>query len=247
MIYLAQTNASKKMILNKLLIYNPLLMIKRSIIFATTFLMLFLPANCQDYFNVNINIDASSRIGPLNRIWRYFGADEPNYAYMPNGTRLLKDLGSLDPGKVYFRAHNLLTTGKGTYGLKWGSTNAYTEDEDGNPVYYWGIVDSIFDAYIANGVRPYVEIGFMPQALSAKPEPYRHFWNPNLDYSEVYTGWAYPPVDYKKWGDLVYEWVKHSIDRYGRDEVKEWFWETWNEPNIAYWQGSETEFFMLHD
>ncbi len=205
------------------------------------------PVTGQDSFDVNIQVDVSFGLGPVNHIWRYFGADEPNYAYMKNGRKLLGNLGSLRPGEVFFRTHNLLTSGDGSADLKWGSTNAYTEDETGSPVYYWDILDSIFDAYINNGVRPYIEIGFMPQALSVNPEPYRHFWDPSLPYSKVYTGWAYPPDDFKKWGDLVYNWVLHCIDRYGEDEVKQWYWETWNEPNIDYWQGTREEFFKLHD
>ncbi|MEA1887022.1 MAG: beta-xylosidase [Bacteroidota bacterium] len=201
----------------------------------------------QDSFDVNIQVDVSSGLGPVNHIWRYFGADEPNYAYMKNGNKLLGDLGSLSPGEVFFRAHNLLNSGDGSADLKWGSTNAYTEDEEGNPIYYWDILDSIFDTYLKNGITPYVEIGFMPEALSVNPEPYRHYWNPSLPYGKVYTGWAYPPDDYKKWGDLVYNWVLHCIERYGRKEVKQWYWETWNEPNIAYWQGTREEFFKLHD
>ena len=204
-------------------------------------------AQCQDTYEVNIQVDVSSSLGPVNHIWRYFGADEPNYAYMKNGNKLLEDMGLLRPGEVYFRAHNLLTSGDGTADLKWGSTNAYTEDEEGNPVYYWDILDSIFDTYLNNGVRPYVEIGFMPEALSVNPEPYRHFWDPSLPYSKVYTGWACPPDDYKKWGDLVYNWVLHCVDRYGEEEVNQWYWETWNEPNINYWQGTREEFFKLHD
>ncbi len=204
-------------------------------------------AQCQDTYEVNIQVDVSSSLGPVNHIWRYFGADEPNYAYMRNGSKLIGDLGSLRKGEVFFRAHNLLTTGDGKADLKWGSTNAYTEDDNGKPIYYWGILDSIFDTYLDNGVRPYVEIGFMPEALSVNPDPYRHYWDPSQPYSNVYTGWAFPPEDYNKWGDLVYNWVLHCIDRYGEDEVKKWYWQTWNEPNISYWQGTREEFFKLHD
>lgn len=196
---------------------------------------------------MNISVDASTKLGPVNHIWRFFGADEPNYAYMKNGKKLLHDLGEMRPGEVFFRAHNLLTTGNGTYGLKWGSTNIYTEDENGNPVYNWHIVDSIFDAYLENGVRPYVQMGFMPKALSSKPEPYRHYWKPGLPYQEVFTGWAYPPNDYNKWEELIYQWVKHCVEKYSRKEVEQWYWQTWNEPNIDYWQGTDEEFLKLHD
>ena len=185
--------------------------------------------------------------GPLKPIWRFFGADEPNYAYMKDGKKLIADLGKLAPKRVYFRAHNLLDTGDGTPALKWGSTNAYTEDAKGNPIYDWTIVDRIFDTYLERGVKPYVQIGFMPKALSTKPEPYQHTWTPAAKYDEIYTGWAYPPKDYAKWGELVYQWAKHSVEKYGRAEVEQWYWETWNEANIGYWRGTPEEFRKLHD
>lgn len=198
-------------------------------------------------FPVAIRVDAARSVGEMRPIWRFFGADEPNYATMPDGKNLLAELGALHPRQVYFRAHNLLTTGDGTPALKWGSTNAYTEDAQGNPVYDWTIVDGIFDAYLARGVRPYVQIGFMPEALSVKPEPYRHHWTPTARYEEIYTGWAYPPRDWAKWGELIYQWAAHCVERYGRAEVETWYWQVWNEPNIGYWRGTHEEFLRLHD
>ncbi len=134
-----------------------------------------------------------------------------------------------------------LVTGKGEYGLKWGSTNAYTEDASGAPIYDWTIVDRIFDAYRDSGVRPYVQIGFMPQAMSVKPEPYRHRF-PDATYDELYTGWAYPPKDFAKWEELVYQWAKHCVEKYGEQETLQWYWQTWNEPNIGYWRGTRKSF-----
>jgi xylan 1,4-beta-xylosidase len=198
-------------------------------------------------FAVTIKIDAARTQGELKPIWRFFGADEPNYATMKDGRKLLAELGQLGPPQVYFRAHNLLTSGDGTPALKWGSTNAYTEDAQGRPVYDWRIVDRIFDTYRDRGLKPYAQIGFMPQALSVTPEPYQHEWRPGLPYNKVYTGWAHPPKDYAKWAELVFQWVKHDVDRYGRAEVERWYWEVWNEPNIAYWQATPEEFHKLHD
>jgi xylan 1,4-beta-xylosidase len=198
-------------------------------------------------FPVTITIDAAKSQGELKPIWRFFGADEPNYATMKDGRKLIAELGQLGSPQVYFRAHNLLTTGDGTPALKWGSTNAYTEDAQGKPVYDWRIVDRIFDTYRDRGLKPYAQIGFMPQALSVKPEPYQHEWRPGLPYNKVYTGWAHPPKDYAKWGELVFQWVKHSVERYGQAEVESWYWEVWNEPNIAYWQSTPEEFHKLHD
>src|SRR6266487_957019 len=166
---------------------------------------------------------------------------------MKDGKKLLSEIAALSPVPVYVRCHNLLTTGDGTPALKWGSTNAYTEDEKGNPIYDWHIVDSIFDSYIQRGMKPLAEIGFMPEALSTHPQPYRHYWKPGVRYDSIYTGWAHLPKDYKKWSELIYQWVKHSMQRYGETEVKTWLWEVWNEPNISYWKGTQEEYFMIYD
>jgi xylan 1,4-beta-xylosidase len=198
-------------------------------------------------FPVTVSVDAAVSAGELKPIWRYFGADEPNYATMKDGQRLLADLGQLAPKQIFFRAHNLLTTGDGTPAFKWGSTNAYTEDDAGNPVYDWRGVDRIFDSYLERGVRPYAQIGFMPEAMSNQPEPYRHDWRPGLPYQRIYTGWTRPPKDYAKWGELAYQWAKHEVEKRGADEVNTWYWEVWNEANIAYWSGTPEEFRKLHD
>lgn len=200
-----------------------------------------------DTIPVHIRVDVSKTLGELKPIWRFFGADEPNYAYMPHGQKLLGELGEMAPNQVYFRAHNLLTSGDGTPRLKWGSTGTYCEDADGQPVYSWDILDRIFDAYRQHGVRPYAQIGFMPKALSTRPEPYEHHWTPAAKYDEIYTGWAYPPKDYVKWAELVFQWTKHCVERYGRAEIESWYWQVWNEPNIGYWRGTPAEFHKLHD
>jgi xylan 1,4-beta-xylosidase len=204
-------------------------------------------ASSQPSFPVHIQVNAAKATGPLKQIWRFFGADEPNYAYMKDGQKLIADMGRLAPKHVYFRAHSLLVTGDGTPALKWGSTNVYREDAQGHPIYDWTIVDRIFDTYLQRDVKPYVEVGFMPEALSTKPQPYKHSWTPLAKYDEIYTGWAYPPTDYKKWGDLIYAWVTHSVEKYGRAEVEQWYWETWNEANIGYWRGTPEDFRKLHD
>jgi xylan 1,4-beta-xylosidase len=196
---------------------------------------------------VSMTVDASAVTGPLQPISRFFGSDEPNYTYMEDGRALLREIGRLGTPQEFFRAHSLMVSGDGTPALKWGSTNMYTEDAQGRPVYDWTIVDRIFDALLANGVKPYVQIGFMPEAMSTRPVPYRHFWKPGDPYNDIYTGWAYPPKDYDKWRELVFQWVKHSVEKYGRREVEQWYWQTWNEPNIGYWRGTREEFLKLHD
>ena len=176
-------------------------------------------------------------------IWNYFGYDEPNYTYSSNGKKLLGELATLSPKPVYVRVHNLLTTGDGSASLKWGSTNIYTEDAAGKPVYSWTILDRIFDTFRAAGIKPLVEVGFMPEALSTHPQPYRH----NFPQGSVFTGWTYPPKDYQKWSEVVFQFVQHLRERYGDAEVKTWLWEVWNEPDIAYWQGTPEEFLKLYD
>jgi len=194
-----------------------------------------------------VEVNLSNELGQLPSIWSWFGYDEPNYTYMKDGKKLLTEISELSPVPVYVRTHSLLVTGDGTAALKWGSTNIYTEDSLGNPVYNWTIVDSIFDTYVKRGMKPLAEIGFMPEALSSHPEPYRHHWKPGDKYSDIITGWAYPPKDYNKWAELVYQWVKHCVSRYGAKEVSSWYWEVWNEADGYYWKGTQEEFFKLYD
>lgn len=196
---------------------------------------------------ITFEVDVQKKIEPMKPVWAWFGYDEPNYTYMKDGEKLLTELSEMSYTPVNVRVHNLLTTGDGTPALKWGSTNAYTEDKKGRPVYNWVIVDSIFDTFVVRGMKPLVEIGFMPEALSVKPRPYQHNWSPANAYNDIYTGWAYPPKDYNKWRELVYQWAKHSVERYGENEVASWYWEVWNEPNIGYWKGTFEEYCKLYD
>ncbi|MGZ3853737.1 MAG: GH39 family glycosyl hydrolase [Flavisolibacter sp.] len=196
-----------------------------------------------------IRVDLNKEVGNMNSIYAWFGHDEPNYTYMKDGKKLLSELAALSPVPVHVRTHNLLTSGDGTPSLKWGSTNAYTEDINGNPIYNWRIIDSIFDTYVHRGIKPLAEIGFMPQALSTHPEPYQHHFQPGKSYGTIFTGWSYPPTSYQKWANLIYEWVKHSVQRYGKKEVESWYWELWNEPNggNGYWHGTVDEYCQLYD
>ena len=200
----------------------------------------------QESQRVSIQVQADQSEGTMRPIWNYFGYDEPNYTYAPNGKKLLGELAALDAAPVYVRVHNLLTSGDGSASLKWGSTNVYSEDVSGRPVYSWVILDQIFDTFHAAGIKPLVEIGFMPKALSAHPEPYRHDF-PRTAVGGIYTGWAYPPTDYQKWSEIVFHFVDHLRQRYGDAEVKTWLWEVWNEPDIGYWKGTREEYFKLYD
>ncbi len=201
-------------------------------------------------FPVAVEVDARGAQTAVTPIWRFFGADEPNYATMKDGRALLAELGAMKKNEVYFRAHNLLSSGDGTAAFKWGSTNVYVEDADGTPRYDWRIIDGIFDTYRASGLRPYVELGFMPQALSSAPAsvPYQHSWRPTIRGASLDGGWAWPPRDYQRWSDLCFEVTRHFVQRYGAEEVRRWWFETWNEANLSiYWKGTPEEFYKLHD
>jgi xylan 1,4-beta-xylosidase len=195
---------------------------------------------------VSIHVDTADTLGPMSPMWAWFGYDEPNYTYTPNGRTLLSALAAASPVPVFVRTHNLLTTGDGVAALKWGSTNAYTE-VGGRPRYDWTIVDRIIDTYLERKMKPFVQLGFMPEALSSRPQPYRHFWKPGDNYNDIYTGWSYPPNDYAKWGELNYQLTRHLVQKYGRREVESWWFEVWNEPDIPYWRGTPEEYMKLYD
>ncbi len=186
---------------------------------------------------VTVNLDARR---PLRRIWRYVGYDEPNYTYTPNGRALLTKLAGMSDAPYAVRCHFLLCSGDGAPKLKWGSSNVYTEDAAGEPVYAWAIIDRIFDAYVELGLVPFVELGFTPEALTTAPA--------GTPYDDPrYGGWRYPPREYGRWLELVRTLVTHCVERYGRAEVRKWYWELWNEPDIFYWTGTVAQYCRLYD
>jgi len=187
----------------------------------------------------HVRVDAAHR-QPLRRIWRYVGYDEPNYTYTAAGRELLGKLGALSDGPYFIRCHFILCSGDGTGTPKFGSTNVYSEDLRGNPVYDWKIIDRIFDAIIEAGCIPFVEIGFMPKDLSTAPQ--------GVPYDAIRdAGWGYPPKDYEKWRRLIEALARHCLERYGARSVRGWYWEMWNEPDGMYWQGTVEEFCRLYD
>ena len=196
---------------------------------------------------VTIRVNAAETVGPYKPISGYFGYDEPNYTYANYGRKLIGELATL--GQLAGLYPHALHAGdrRRDAGLEVGSTNAYTEDASGKPVYDWTITDRIIDTYLQAGAKPFVEIGFMPKALSSHPEPYTPVWKPGGTGAEYAIGWSYPPKDYAKWGELVNQWVKHAVAKYGRAEVETWYWEVWNEPDISYWHGTPEEYDRLYD
>jgi xylan 1,4-beta-xylosidase len=212
-----------------------------------SFLLLITAAAALSAQPVRVAVDASQTVGPWKPIYRFFGYDEPNYTYAANGKKLIGELARLSAAPVYVRTHFLLATGDGTADFKWGSSNAYTEDASGKPVYDWTITDRIFDTYLQAGAKPFVEIGMMPEAMSTKPQPYKPVWSPGASFDKYYVGWSYPPKDFGKWGELVYQWARHAVQKYGMAEVESWYWEVWNEPDIAYWHGTPEEYDRLYE
>src|ERR1700733_5435075 len=97
---------------------------------------------------VTIRVNANDKIGAFKPIYDYFGYDEPNFTYAKNGRKLVGELAALSSAPVYIRTHFLLATGDGTAGFKFGSTNAYSDDASGKPIYDWTIVDRILVTYI---------------------------------------------------------------------------------------------------
>ena len=196
---------------------------------------------------VTIHVDLSKDGKPFTPIYNWFGYDEANYTTAPHGRELLGELHDLSPVPVYIRVHHLLTSGDGRAELKFSSTNIYIEDAQGKPVYDFRLLDGIFDTFKSAGVRPMVELGFMPRDLAAdvpgRHEPYQvHF--PQSTISGKSNN---PPKDYDKWRELVRVLTAHLVERYGRDEVLSWYFEVWNEPDIDYWHASPDEYNKLYD
>jgi len=208
---------------------------------------LSLAACAQNAPPVAIRVDLAKSVGAYKPIYAWFGYDESNYTTMQHGRELLTELHDLAPVPVYIRAHHLLTSGDGKPELKWSSTNVYTEDASGKPVYDFNILDGIFDAYKAAGVRPMVELGFMPEALAAdlpnRHEPYQVHY----PASTVSGKSNNPPKDYAKWGELARVVTAHLVERYGRANVAQWYFEVWNEPDIDYWHGTPEDYYKLYD
>jgi xylan 1,4-beta-xylosidase len=190
---------------------------------------------------VNVSVDATAAGAPLERVWAFHGYDEINYTTDPEGRALLGTIAAAHTAPVRVRSHFLLNTGDGVPGLKWGSTNVYTEDAAGNPVYDWTLTDGIIDTITGAGAFPFVEIGFMPEALSTHPVPYRNSSSTLLD-----GGCFHPPTDYTKWAALIRAWATHANERYP-DVAASWLWELWNEPDFAYWRGTFAEYAQLYD
>ncbi len=214
--------------------------------FGCGLLALLLTVACQAQTPVVVNVDLSKPLGPYTPIYRWFGYDESNYTTMQYGRQLLSELHDLSPVPVYIRAHHLLTSGNGVAELKWSSSNVFSLDAKGRPVYDFTITDKTFDAYKQAGVRPFVELGFMPKDLAATVPGIQEY---QIHYPGATMAGASnnPPKDYAMWGELIRRFTEHLVERYGREQVSTWYFEVWNEPDIGYWHGTAAEYFKLYD
>ena len=196
---------------------------------------------------VNVKVDAGKSTGVQEHLWRYIGYDECNYTYIPEGVELLEKFAALEDAPYYFRTHFMFCTGNchGTY--KFGSTNVYWENELGEPVYDFTYYDYIIDTFLRTGNKPFVELGFMPMDLADTNylRPAAGNWEKYGQYKEA--GWTCPPKDYDKWHAFIKAVAAHLVEKYGEEEVKSWYFELWNEPDIFYWSGTAAEYCKLYD
>ncbi len=199
------------------------------------------PARAQPATSVRVSVDATATGTPLERVWPFYGYDELNYTTSPEGRALLATLVSANTAPVHVRNHFLFNSGDGTPAMKWGSTNVYSEDSTGSPVYSWPLTDEIVDAITAAGAYPFVELGFMPEALSSHPTPYV-----NSSTISLNGGCFYPPTDYTKWANLIRAWTLHANASHP-DVAARWLWELWNEPDSGYWHGTFDDYAKLYD
>lgn len=199
--------------------------------------------------HVQVTADASVWCGKLPHTWNYIGYDECNYTHSPGGMELIGKFGRLEK-PYYMRTHHMLCTGICHGFYKWGSSNIYTEDAGGNPVYDYTTIDKMVDIWLGNNCKPFFELGFMPRDLAdpreaVNGERYLFSYGSVTEYQ--IRGWCQPPKDYGKWYDLIKNLLVHLKDRYGEAEVESWYFELWNEPDIFYWHGSVEEYCRLYD
>jgi xylan 1,4-beta-xylosidase len=195
---------------------------------------------------VSIQVDLAKPLGKYKPIFSWFGYDESNFTTMKYGKQLLRELHDLSPVPVYIRTHHLLTSGNGVAELKWSSSNVFSLDSNGRPAYDFTITDQTFDEFQKAGVRPMVELGFMPKDLAAAV--------PGVDAYQVHHPGGTmkgasnnPPRDYVMWGELVRKFTEHLVERYGKEQVSTWYFEVWNEPDIVYWHGTPGDYYKLYD
>jgi len=174
-------------------------------------------------------VDASSQATPFPHFWeQMFGSGRAVLAMRESYRDDLRTVKAVTDFK-YVRFHGIFLDELGVY----------DEDASGNPIYNFAYVDQIYDGLLKNGVRPFVELSFMPKKLAAE-DIHQAFW---------YRPISSPPKDYAKWDDLMRKFAEHLVARYGIDEVATWYFEVWNEPNLDFWAGkpAESSYYQLYD
>src|SRR5674476_293349 len=174
-----------------------------------------------------ISANYNAEIGALNTMFKQcVGAGRANEGLRADWQQQLAIVKKECDFK-YIRMHGLLTDDMGVY----------KEDRKGNPEYNYQYIDVLYDYLLSIGIRPFVELGFMPSALASGPQTI--FW---------WRGNVTPPKDYNKWADLIKNLTTHFTERYGAEEVKTWYFEVWNEPNLSpgFWSGTQAEYFKLY-
>src|SRR6516165_9930189 len=175
-----------------------------------------------------IEIDAAGASHPFPHYWeRMFGSGRAILSLRDSyrgDLRLVREATAFE----YVRFHAILHDEVGVY-----------DEADGKPHYNFSYVDQIYDGLLSNGVRPFVEVSFMPKKLAAEERLHRFWYRPNVS----------PPKDWTKWDDLVSNFAQHLADRYGIEEVSRWYFEVWNEPNLDFWAGEpkQATYFQLYD
>jgi xylan 1,4-beta-xylosidase len=174
-----------------------------------------------------IAVDVNAVQGPLDTSFKEcVGAGRANEGLRADWQDQLREA-KRDCGFKYIRMHGLLTDDMGVY----------REDANGNPIYNWQYIDRLYDFLLSINVKPFVELSFMPDALASGNRTI--FW---------WKGNVTPPKSYDKWADLIQHLVTHFQERYGRDEVKTWYFEVWNEPDLhdGFWTGTKQDYFKLY-
>lgn len=195
---------------------------------AYVLLALILACECQS--QESVQIDATAQTSPFPHFWEeMFGSGRAILSLRQSYQDDLRAVKQITDFR-YLRFHAILHDEVGVY----------NEDEHGNPVYNFAYVDEIYDGLLKNGVRPAVEISFMPKKLAFNPDALHPFW---------YKQNVSPPKSWEKWDGLITELARHLVERYGENEVAQWYFEVWNEPNIDFWNGipREKSYFELYD
>lgn len=204
----------------------------RRIFVFSLFLCTFFSATAFTQTNAKpevIRLDPSVPTTPFPHFWeRMFGSGRAILTLRESYRDDLKTAHAIT-GFEYVRFHGIFNDEVGVY----------DEDAQGKPVYNFNYVDQIYDGLLQNGVRPFVEISFMPKKLAAAPNLHAFWYKPS----------PAPPRDYAKWDALITAFAKHLVQRYGEKEVAQWYFEVWNEPNIDFWTGDPKQptYFELYD